>query len=278
MHSLQMRCTEQVAIKLQCHWRGRGARKFHRSLLTIKRVENRGDDAFQRRWFEEAVLEYSDADKLCQGEVPRLKCKRAAAFTALGMYKEAVEDCDRVLRVQPSYAAAYRRKATALYAMGQFLEARQSYLACLEITPDDAEAARLLARLTTVLELRKRAQGDSSSQVPRSQLLIQRAQVLSNSIERAWNRPVPRPKPVPRELERMRRAASYHQKLADRGQSVYELQVQVDAAGNYKTVQRPKSRPSNGDRLTDSLEQTASKVQVAQTEVLHLPPIDAHVA
>ena len=85
-------------------------------------------------------------------------------------------------------------------------------------------------------------------------------------MERAWNRPVVRPKRVPREVERMQRAARYHQQLTDRGQSVYELAI--DEAGNYKTVKRPKSREDHVTHNSQEMQPTD-----ADADVLHFPPI-----
>lgn len=254
----------KVAIKLQSHWRMRAERKVYRQLQDIRQVENRGDEAFQKTWFEEAVRDYTAADKLAHGAVPRLKCKRAAAFTGLRMYDEAVKDCDRCLRDQPTCAMAHRRKGTALYAQGNFKDAEASYRECLDLDENDHEAARLLARLTTVLELKNG---------PRSQLLSEKSRVQQKySMESALNRPLVRPQEVPRAVARMQRAARYHEILKDRGQSVYELQV--DVAGNFKTVKRPKSRQSSGYGASEPNEsRRQSGSETADTGALRLPAI-----
>lgn len=263
----------KAATNLQAAWRGRLSRRFYQNWLSMKRVERRGDEAFQKKWFEEAVRDYSDADKLGRGEHYHLKCKRAAALTALGMYDEAVKDCDRCIQRKATYAPAYRRKGTALYAQGMFAEAEACYRECLRLDESDAEAERLLARLQTVLELRKRAKGDRSSQLPRSALLLERAKLLSDNMERAYTKPtIIRPREVPREVERMQRAARYHEKLTDRGRSLWL--VEVDSQGHYTTVKRPKSRPSFGEGGGPDLDGGRSVLEPPPAaEVLRLPPI-----
>lgn len=266
----KFRKASSAARIVQARYRGRLSRRWFEDWGAIQRISRAGNDAFAAKQFEEAVHDYTTVIKLEKGENAATFSRRAAALTALGMYEQAVADCDRTLKRTygtPKAREALRRKGTALYAQGKFVEAEGAYNAALTIDPNDEEAIQLLARLTTVLELRKRARGERSSKLPRSALLLERAKLLSQQMELAHgdSHQIRRPVPMLAPVERMQRGARFHAQL--RGQvfdDKVDFQVEIADNGVYTIAKRPKSRGGSPER---------SRADSPEPEPLRLPPI-----
>lgn len=51
------------------------------------------------------------------------KFVRAAAFTQIHQYAEAVQDCQKSIEINPTYSKAYSRLGFAYYAQGRYRDA-----------------------------------------------------------------------------------------------------------------------------------------------------------
>jgi len=93
--------------------------KRMRAMETTKRD---GNTAYQARQWQTAVDAYTDCldiDPKCGLFNSRLLCNRAAAHINLTQYASAVDDCSRALEIDPSYAKAYVRRASAYLSQGK---------------------------------------------------------------------------------------------------------------------------------------------------------------
>ena len=212
----------RAALCVQATWRGRLSRRWYLRWQRSRRYHRSAETAFAAKQFEEAVHDYTSAIRLENGVNPETFCARAAALTACGLLEDAVKDCERCLSRRPRHFEAFRRKGTALYALGRLEEADAAYRAGLAIEPGDLNAVALLDRLTTVRELRK--PGGS-----RAALLMERAKILQkqNSLARLAAMPpgaTGRPEP---EAVRMQEAARFHARLrlSERRESFSEEQA-----------------------------------------------------
>ncbi|XP_004714455.1 small glutamine-rich tetratricopeptide repeat-containing protein alpha [Echinops telfairi] len=61
----------------------------------------------------------------------------AAAYSKLGNYTGAVQDCERAICIDPSYSKAYGRMGLALSSLNKHAEAVTHYKKALELDPDN---------------------------------------------------------------------------------------------------------------------------------------------
>uniref|UniRef100_A0A0D9ZST4 Uncharacterized protein n=1 Tax=Oryza glumipatula TaxID=40148 RepID=A0A0D9ZST4_9ORYZ len=65
-------------------------------------------------------------------------CNRAAAYTLLNMFNEAVEDCLKSIEIDPNYSKAYSRLGSAYFALGKYHDALyKGYLKASELDPSN---------------------------------------------------------------------------------------------------------------------------------------------
>ena len=124
------------------------------ALLEADDARERGNDAFAFGEFEKSILPYSEAIRLAAPGDARPWSNRAAAYLALGKWSEALHDASRACDIEPRWAKARARKATAEARLGKHAAAAGSWRAALKLEPGnetyqvglaDAEAAHVSA-------------------------------------------------------------------------------------------------------------------------------------
>uniref|UniRef100_A0A7S1M9H9 protein-serine/threonine phosphatase n=1 Tax=Neobodo designis TaxID=312471 RepID=A0A7S1M9H9_NEODS len=101
-----------------------------------------GNEHFKAGRFEQAIASYSvaiDAEPSAS-----LFCNRAFANIKLCFSGEAIADADRALEIDPGFAKARYRKASAFLQLGKVKEALAEYRAVSQMVPDDADAKQKL--------------------------------------------------------------------------------------------------------------------------------------
>lgn len=66
-------------------------------------------------------------------------CNRAAAYSRLGDYQRAADDCRMSLRYDPNYSKAYGRLGLAYSKMNKNEQALEAYQSALRIEPDNQD-------------------------------------------------------------------------------------------------------------------------------------------
>ncbi|XP_068663977.1 uncharacterized protein [Aristolochia californica] len=94
-----------------------------------------GNQAMQSKSYTDAVELYTCAIALCQNNAIYY-CNRAAAYTQIHKYSEAIADCKKSIEIGPRYSKAYSRLGMAYYAQGNYRDAiNLGYLKALELDP-----------------------------------------------------------------------------------------------------------------------------------------------
>ena len=104
-----------------------------------------GNRCFRAGEFAEAVRHFTEALRQAPGDTIALG-NRAAAFDKLGEHTRAVADANAALKSDETYLKGYFRKATALLALGRFVEAEAAATAGLRHQPKNAQLRELHAR------------------------------------------------------------------------------------------------------------------------------------
>ncbi|KAJ8450285.1 hypothetical protein Cgig2_004742 [Carnegiea gigantea] len=81
-----------------------------------------GNKAVQSKLYADAIERYTCAIALCENNAVYY-CNRAAAYTQMHKYNEAIEDCLKSIEIDPNYSKAYSRLGLAYYAQGNYRDA-----------------------------------------------------------------------------------------------------------------------------------------------------------
>lgn len=101
-------------------------------------LKNEGNRLMKEEKYNEALVSYGRAIAL-DASNPIYYCNRAAAFSRLGDYQKAVDDCNQALRYDPNYGKAYGRLGLAYSKMNRHQEAIDAYKNALRVEPDNQD-------------------------------------------------------------------------------------------------------------------------------------------
>lgn len=101
-------------------------------------LKNEGNRLMKEEKYNEALVSYGRAIAL-DASNPIYYCNRAAAYSRLGDYQKAVDDCNQALRYDPNYGKAYGRLGLAYSKMNRHQEAIDAYKNAMRIEPDNQD-------------------------------------------------------------------------------------------------------------------------------------------
>uniref|UniRef100_A0A8W4F7X7 Small glutamine-rich tetratricopeptide repeat-containing protein alpha n=1 Tax=Sus scrofa TaxID=9823 RepID=A0A8W4F7X7_PIG len=102
-----------------------------------ERLKTEGNEQMKVENFEAAVHFYGKAIELNPSNAVYFCNRYAAAYSKLGNYAGAVQDCERAICIDPSYSKAYGRMGLALSSLNKHTEAVAYYRKALELDPDN---------------------------------------------------------------------------------------------------------------------------------------------
>lgn len=99
-------------------------------------LKSRGNQSMQSKLYSEAIDLYTCAIALCENNAVYY-CNRAAAYTQVQKYAEAIADCNRSIEINPNYSKAYSRLGLVYYAQGKYSAAiTNGFLKALQLDPN----------------------------------------------------------------------------------------------------------------------------------------------
>ncbi|KAL3845531.1 hypothetical protein ACJIZ3_002934 [Penstemon smallii] len=112
-----------------------GCQTFDQKSLA-ETFKSQGNKAMQSKLYPEAVELYTFAIALLGDAV--YYCNRAAAYTQMHLYADAVEDCLTSIGINPNYSKAYSRLGCAYYAQGKYRDAiDKGFTKALQLDPNN---------------------------------------------------------------------------------------------------------------------------------------------
>uniref|UniRef100_A0A0D9WBI7 Uncharacterized protein n=1 Tax=Leersia perrieri TaxID=77586 RepID=A0A0D9WBI7_9ORYZ len=116
-------------------------RKSGRKTTSLKDLaeffKSKGNEFMRSKQHLKAVELYTSAIALSRKNAIYY-CNRAAAYTLLNMFNEAVEDCLKSIEIDPNYSKAYSRLGSAYFALGNYHDALyKGYLKASELDPSN---------------------------------------------------------------------------------------------------------------------------------------------
>uniref|UniRef100_A0A672YX26 C3H1-type domain-containing protein n=1 Tax=Sphaeramia orbicularis TaxID=375764 RepID=A0A672YX26_9TELE len=151
--------------------------RSHYLLSTVKRaitvlnlvwnLFGEGNDVFKEgEWtksiemYTEAlsIAEYADSEDICvpTGLLEKLYANRAAAYLNIGLYDQALEDCEKALQLNDGNYKALYRKAKSLKELGRHQEAYEAVAKCSLAVPQDPSVTQLTQDLAKIMGLKIR--------------------------------------------------------------------------------------------------------------------------
>uniref|UniRef100_A0A3Q0RB27 Zinc finger CCCH-type containing 7A n=1 Tax=Amphilophus citrinellus TaxID=61819 RepID=A0A3Q0RB27_AMPCI len=126
-----------------------------------------GNDVFREGEFTKSIemytealsiADYAESEDICvqTGLLEKLYANRAAAYLNIGLYDQALEDCEKALQLNEGNYRALYRKARALKELGRHQEAYEAVAKCSLAVPQDSSVTQLTQDLAKILGLKIR--------------------------------------------------------------------------------------------------------------------------
>uniref|UniRef100_A0A668AHJ0 Zinc finger CCCH-type containing 7A n=1 Tax=Myripristis murdjan TaxID=586833 RepID=A0A668AHJ0_9TELE len=126
-----------------------------------------GNDVFKEGEWTKAVEMYTEALSIADyadsedisiptGLLEKLFANRAAAYLNIGLFDQALEDCEKALHLNEGNYRALFRKAKALKELGRHQEAYEAVAKCSLVVPQDPSVIQLTQDLAKMLGLKIR--------------------------------------------------------------------------------------------------------------------------
>lgn len=117
----------------------------------VASARNKGNEFFKASKYAEACTAYGEG--LHHDPMNAiLLCNRAACHAKLGQWDKAIEDCNVVLNLKPSYAKARLRRADCFAKLEKWEASVQDYQILMREFPGDEEVARALLKARSHLQ------------------------------------------------------------------------------------------------------------------------------
>ena len=91
------------------------------------KAKNEGNQLYSQRKFLEAIEKYSEAIELSPTAV--YFCNRAACYSNLKEFQNAIQDCEEAIKLDPKYIKAFHRKALAYENLEDYRSALNEFTA-----------------------------------------------------------------------------------------------------------------------------------------------------
>ncbi|XP_055712961.1 stress-induced-phosphoprotein 1 [Phlebotomus papatasi] len=125
----------------------------------INALKEKGNAALAAGKHDEAIVAYTEALTLNDQNYV-IYSNRSAAYVKAGKYQEALQDAQKTVSLNPTWAKGYSRLGTALSFLDRTMEAYEAYNKGLQYDRSNA------ALLTGLDEMKKRLLSDLASEVP----------------------------------------------------------------------------------------------------------------
>merc|ERR1711953_1427148 len=99
------------------------------------KLKSEGNQLMKDKKFKEAIERYSEAINVQESAF--FYCNRAAAYTSIENYEEALQDCKKAISFEPDYSKAYSRMGLIYSKINLYAESENCYEKALKLEPDN---------------------------------------------------------------------------------------------------------------------------------------------
>nr|CAD1838744.1 unnamed protein product [Ananas comosus var. bracteatus] len=130
--------------------------------------KSKGNQSMQLKLYMQAIELYTYAIALCDKNAVYY-CNRAAAYTLVQRYTEAIEDCLKSIEIDQNYSKAYSRLGSAYFAQGNYHDALfKGYLRACQLDPSN-RTIRENIKVTERKLMEQARAGDQNTRSPHGQ-------------------------------------------------------------------------------------------------------------
>ncbi|XP_077285304.1 uncharacterized protein LOC143910621 [Arctopsyche grandis] len=115
--------------------------------LDANSLKEKGNECVKNGNFKEAILLYTHAIKI-EPNNDLLHSNRSLTYLRLKQYALALQDANETIRLNPSWAKGYFRKAEVEAAVGLLDEAYESYETARQLLPNDTNIMEAMIRVS----------------------------------------------------------------------------------------------------------------------------------
>lgn len=108
--------------------------------MSAEEFKKQGNAAFVAKDFEKAAELFSKAIESSETPNHVLYSNRSACYTSLKKFKEALEDAEECVKINPTWSKGYNRVGAAQYGLGNLDDAEKEYKKALEIDSSNKAA------------------------------------------------------------------------------------------------------------------------------------------
>ena len=167
-------------------------------------ARERGNELFKAQKYPEAVEQYTESIAR-NPEDHRVYSNRAACYTKLAAFNEALKDAEKCIELKPDFAKGYTRKGHVEFFTKQFDKALETYQEGLKHDPENEELRDGLRR--SMIEIQR----GSTGQVDEAEMKERQARAMADpEIQGILQDPIMRQ--VLNDMSTDPRAAAEHQK------------------------------------------------------------------
>ncbi|KAI5243176.1 TPR-like protein [Aureobasidium subglaciale] len=144
---------------LNCDPDFKDAVKYLRMVQKLDRMKEEGNGFFKTGKYQQAVETYTSAlevDPQNRGTNSKILQNRALCYTKLKEWQKAIEDCERALKLDPSYTKARKTKAKAMGESGDWEAAVKELKSVAESNPEEPGIAKEIRNAELELKKSKR--------------------------------------------------------------------------------------------------------------------------
>jgi len=129
----------------------------------INNTKEEGNTLFKAKQFEKAIQRYTMAasiavqrppwemNQVMREELSTILSNRSAAFLEAGDFISALVDAEIVIQIKRPWSKGHFRKAKALMALQEYLEAKEAIILGLQFDPKNAEMNGYLAEIENII-------------------------------------------------------------------------------------------------------------------------------
>ncbi|XP_002001794.2 stress-induced-phosphoprotein 1 [Drosophila mojavensis] len=125
----------------------------------VNELKEKGNTALNAEKFDDAIAAYTEAIAL-DANNHVLYSNRSAAFAKAGKFKEALEDAEKTISLNPTWPKGYSRKGVAAAGLRDYMKALEAYNEGLKYDPQNAILLQGCQEITAAVLNMMQSRGD----------------------------------------------------------------------------------------------------------------------
>eukprot|EP01123_Difflugia_compressa_P010919 TRINITY_DN4135_c0_g1_i1.p1 TRINITY_DN4135_c0_g1~~TRINITY_DN4135_c0_g1_i1.p1 ORF type:complete len:489 (-),score=111.29 TRINITY_DN4135_c0_g1_i1:210-1676(-) len=119
-----------------------------------EKLKEIGNKKFQSGDYDEAIVNYSKAIDLSPSAI--YYANRAACYAAQNLIDKSLQDCNKAIELDGTYAKGYFRRGSAYFALGKLMEAEMDFNKVIQLEPKNEQSKTQIKTINRIRSLLER--------------------------------------------------------------------------------------------------------------------------